>query len=333
MALRTLVRLALVLAVVGVHVFAATATPAAAQDGTATAARTQKRLAKQTVLKKGLKWVESKQDATGGYPDGTGYVSGAATGVTISMLIALQNAGLDVETDAPVAFLQEALPRVLEETPEAAEDVALIGQVVMAFVAAGADPRDVGGNDLVAFLVDSWDAGAGIYGSLFGESALVVMALAAADEPIEEEAIATFAAKQLDDGSWSSYGDTAPGSGTAEGTASVVQALVAAGRGDDPMIADALAYFRSIQDDGGGFSIIPGELPDAYSTANVISALIAAGEDPKEWGDVVSALLAFQNESGAFRPRDDFPSDDIGATILALTALAGAYWPVLPTTA
>jgi hypothetical protein len=328
---RYLLRIALVLAVVGVNLVAAAAPSSAAQTATPPASRTQKRLAKQTVLKKGLKWIESKQDASGGFPDATGYVDGGTTGVTISTLIALQNAGLDVETDTSVDFLQEALPRVLGETPEAGEDVVLIGQIVMALVAAGADPRDVGGHDLVALLVDSWDAEAGIYGDLFGESALTVMALAAADEPIEEEAITTFAAKQLDDGSWSSYGDTEPGSGTVEGTAYVVQALVAAGRGDDPMIADALAFFRSIQDDEGGFPVIPGEPPDAYSTGNIISALIAAGEDPKEWGDAVSALLAFQNESGAFRPRDDMPFDDIGATLIALTALAGAYWPVQPT--
>jgi hypothetical protein len=330
MVLQHIVRVVLILAVVGVNLAAAESS-SAAQTATPNAARTQKRLAKQSVLKKGLKWIASKQDASGGFPDANGFVDGGATAVTISTMIALRNAGVDVETDAAVALLQQALPRVLDETPEAGEDVRLIGQIVMALVAAGADPRDVGGNDLVALLVDSWDAGAGIYGSLLGESALVVMALAAAGEPIEEQAIATFAEKQLDDGSWSAYGDTEPGSGTAEGTAYVVQALVAAGRGDDPMVADALDFFRSIQEDGGAFPIIPGQLPDAYSTANVLSALIAAGEDPKEWGDVVSSLLAFQNESGAFRPRDDLPFDDIGATTLALTALAGAYWPVLPT--
>lgn len=330
MTIRRFVRIALVLAVVGVNLVEAAAPASAQTDATATA-RTQKRLAKQTVLKKGVKWIESKQDASGGYPDSNGFVDGGATGAAISALIALRNAGVDVETDTPVAFLQEALPRVLDETPEAGEDVRIISQIVMAFVAAGADPRDVGGNDLVALLVDTWDAEAGVYGSLLGESALVVLALAAADEPIEDQAITTFAEKQLDDGSWSSYGDTEPGSGTAEGTAYVVQALVAAGHGDDPMIADALAYFESIQDDAGGFAIIPGELPDAYSTANVVSALIAAGEDPKKWGDVVPALLTFQTESGAFRPRDDLPFDDIGATLIALTALSGAYWPVLPT--
>ncbi len=333
MVIQHIVRVALILAVVGVNLIAAAEPSSAAQAATPNAARTQKRLAKQSVLKKGLKWIESKQDASGGFPNPNGFVDGGATAGTVSMLVALENAGVDVETDAAVAFLQEALPRVLDETPEAGEDVLLIGQIVMALVAAGADPRDVGGNDLVALLVDSWDAGAGIYGSLLGESALAVMALAAAGEPIEDQAIATFAAKQLDDGSWSSYGDTEPGSGVADGTAYVVQALVAAGRGNDPMIAAALAFFRSIQEDGGAFPIIPGQPPDAYSTANVISALIAAGEDPKEWGDAVSALLAFQNESGAFRPRDDIPLDDIGATSLALTALAGAYWPVLPTTA
>ena len=74
--------------------------------------------------------------------------------------------------------------------------------------------------------------------------------------------------------------------------------------------------------------------PDANTTGFVISALIAVGENPKakKWGTAVSSLLAFRNESGAFRPYPDDPTDDIASTISALIALSGATWPVLPAT-
>jgi hypothetical protein len=160
------------------------------------------------------------------------------------------------------------------------------------------------------------------------------MALAVAGESFEERAIETIAAAQIDDGSWATDGNSAPGSGDPITTSLVIQTLVAIGRGEDPMIADAIAYLRSLQVGGGAFAYSAGSPPDANSTGFVISALIAAGENPKakKWGNAASSLLAFQNESGAFRPYPDDPTDDIASTVSALKALAGASWPVLPAT-
>ncbi|MEA2515858.1 MAG: hypothetical protein QOJ59_5347 [Thermomicrobiales bacterium] len=105
------------------------------------------------------------------------------------------------------------------------------------------------------------------------------------------------------------------------------------GRGDDAMVDDAVAFFRTGQGADGAFGSSPGSPLDASTTGLVISALIAAGENPKatQWGDAVSGLLAFQNESGAFRRTDGLREDDFTSTISALVALAGAYLPVLPT--
>jgi len=81
----------------------------------------------------------------------------------------------------------------------------------MALAGAGGDPRNVGGDDLVKRLVASWSAKTGLYGTILFDSPLVVMALAVAGEPIEDQASATFAALQLDDGSWDPYGGAGPG--------------------------------------------------------------------------------------------------------------------------
>jgi hypothetical protein len=331
MRLRHAVRLALVLAVVGVQLFTTAAPFTAAQTATPAAARTQKRLAKQSLLKKGAKWLASQQDASGGYVDSFGEVDPAMTAAVVSTLIALRNAGVEVELDAAVAYLQQNNPtRLLSSNA-----VAGTAQIVMALVAAGGDPRDVDGIDLVERLTKSWDANNGIYGLSAYESPAVVMALAVAGEPIEEQMIETLVTAQADDGSWATDLSGESGVGTTDFTAMIVQALIAAGRADEEVIAGALDFFHAVQADDGAFSYAAdGREPDTTTSGYVISALIAAGEDPKaeEWGKAVDGLLAFQNDSGAFRPFSDLATDFIDGTVAALTALAGAYWPVLPTT-
>jgi hypothetical protein len=113
----------------------------------------------------------------------------------------------------------------------------------------------------------------------------------------------------------------------------VVQALAATGHGDDPMVAGAIDYFRTVQTDGGAFAYGPGFPPDANTTALILAAFTAAGEDlgGAEWSGAVAALIAFQNESGAFRYTDQEPEDDIQVTTVALLALAGGALPVLST--
>jgi hypothetical protein len=312
----------------------------AAAPATPTAARTQKRLAKQSVLKVGLKWIESQQQADGSFLDPNAASQSdpvpptvGTTASVVSLLIALRNAGLDVETDEAVAYLQQTDSAVWDTMAGVLGGYGGIAQVVMALVAAGADPRDVGGVDLVARLTGSWDAKTGVYGSLLLESALVVMALAAAGAAIEVKAIPTIVAAQIADGSWGYAGTTDPGSGDAGSTAYVVQALVAAGHGDDKGIGKAVAFFRAVQFQGREFAPIPDYIPDPNTTGLVLSALIAVGENPKakKWGDPVSGLLEYQNDSGGFRTSTDGdPTEDLGSTIAALTALAGAFLPVLP---
>jgi prenyltransferase/squalene oxidase-like repeat protein len=307
---------------------------AAAAPATPTAPRSQKRLAKQSVLKAGLKWIESQQDESGAFA-GLGGPDPGTTAVAVITIVALGNAGVTVDTDAAVAYLQQADLSAYSGFPGAQSLVALI---VMALVGAGVDPHDVGGVDVVAKLTDSWDAKAGLYGAFAWESAFVIMALTAAGAPIEDKAIATILAQQLPDGSWSANGTTAPGSGNATITAAVVQMLASAGHGDDDQIGKALSYLRSLQADEtaafgeGTFRVTPDSAPDAGTTGTVISALIAVGENPKakKWGKAVSGLLAYQNESGAFRLNDMQPGDDLASTFAALLALAGAYLLVSP---
>lgn len=313
---------------------------AGAAPATPAAPRKQKRLAKASVLQAGLAWVTSRQDKSGGFPSARGGGDPVTTAETVGVLIALRNVGIAVETDTALAYLRQTDPTALEGRAGG------IPEVVMALVAAGGDPRAVRGIDLVARVAATWDAKAGLYETATGassglgtiENALALMALSAVGAPIEPQAVATIAATQTADGSWAAGGGT--GSGDAVTTAFVIQALAAVGHRDEKIFADAVAYLRTVQAGdtaafgAGAFRPNPGAPPDANTTGLVISALTAAGENPKakKWGKAVSGLLAFQNASGAFRYNDQEPDDDLVSTISALIALAGASLPVLPTT-
>jgi hypothetical protein len=133
MNLRSVVRLAIVLALVGVSVFSAKV--AAAQTD---APREQTRLGKMSVLKAGLKAIESVQDQSGGFPPGLDNpVDPRATAEAVSMLIALRNEGVDVEADAALAYLQQTDPVAWVESQGVTLTDGEVARIVIGLVAAG----------------------------------------------------------------------------------------------------------------------------------------------------------------------------------------------------
>ena len=70
----------------------------------------------------------------------------------------------------------------------------------------------------------------------------MLIALTAAGEAIPDAALEPVRTAQGEDGGWAFDGSTAPGAADSNTTALVIQALVAAGHGDDPMVDRALAF-------------------------------------------------------------------------------------------
>lgn len=283
----------------------------------------------------------AQQGEDGGF---LGFSGEADPGTTTDAVYALKAAGfrgvdVDPALEAAVGYLGDQGAAYAASGPGQAAKVAL------ALVAAGEDPKDFGGVDLLAAAtapVGTPAAGAevatpavapGVYGSGIYDHALVVLALAAAGAPVPAEAIDALRATQGDDGSWGFDGSTAPGSGDSNTTALVVQALVASGNGTDPAIEAALAYFRTVETTQGQFAFAAADplVADANSTALVIQAILAVGQDPAsadDWGNPARGLAAFQNVSGAFRYQDAEPADNLLATLQAIPALAGVPLPV-----
>jgi prenyltransferase beta subunit len=119
-------------------------------------------------------------------------------------------------------------------------------------------------------------------------------------------------------------------------TALAVQALVASGEPTTSLvILDALTYLKSTQNIAdGGFPYNPdggwpgAENSDTNSTAYVVQALLAAGQDPTTgtWvvasSDPISYLLSMQLPDGSFEWQTGFGSDLLG-TRQAIPALLG----------
>ena len=280
-----------------------------------------------------LDYLKTQQNADGGF--GSGFSPDSAIGSTADAVLAIVSAGGDLATfdqggSTPLTYLAA-------NTPTTGGDLA---KLIMALVAAGQNPRDFGGVDSVAALegMVGVDGMIGTENDTFVAHTLAVLALSSVQRPIPAASVDIIKAAQQENGSWA-WDGTAATAGDTNTTAFAVQALVAAGEAaDSEAVTKALAYYKSIQNDDGG---LPYQNPsdygtdtDANSTAVVIQAIIAAGQDPAgaDWtaasGTPVAALEALQNESGAFAWQAAMPDDNLLATVQALPALAGKAFPI-----
>jgi len=281
-------------------------------------------------------WLVEQQGEDGGF---AGLGEGSDPGTTADVVVALKAAefrGVAVEPalgDA-VAYLEDQAAGYAAAGPGQA------AKLTQAAVAAGRDPAAFGGVDLLNALAGGGTATPaatpvlpGLLGDDLYDHALVVIALVAAGEPVPAAAIEPVRAAQGEDGGWAFDGSTEPGAADSNTTAVVIQALVASGNGDDPMVESGLEYLRSVQTVLGqfAFQIADPLVADANSTALAVQAIVAGGGDPGpagDWGNAARGLAAFQNTSGAFRYQDTMPQDNLLATLQAIPALAGLPLPV-----
>jgi hypothetical protein len=266
-------------------------------------------------------WLRTQQQPDGGFSNG--FVPGSDPATTADAVLGIVATGEDPSEwntggSSPMDLLRVAVSSGSVVGPGA------FAKVTLAVVAARDEPRDFGGVDLVGKILEGFSGDSGLFGGGPYDSALAIQALAAAGEPVPDNALAGLLATRLADGTYSFNGDQAPGAGDSNTTAMAVMALIAAGERDD--IAPSLAYFRLVQNEDGGWTYQKpsafGEETDANSTALVLQALAAAGEDLAAWHDPAQALLALQVTSGAFIFNAANSSENLLATVQALPALA-----------
>lgn len=266
-----------------------------------------------------LAYLETIQNEDGGFSNG--FAPESDLGATADAVIAIAAAGQD-----PAAFVidEENTPLTALETQlEAgvAEGAGQIAKIITALAAAGVEASEFGGRDLTADLL-ALQAEDGVFGMGAFDHCLSLIALQNAGVERPEGAVEALVAAQNEDGGWGFMAGQASDTNT---TALCLQAL--AGEDAAEPARAALDYLAGIQNEDGGWPYQNpsdfGTLSDASSTAIVIQALAALGEDPADWNDPQDFLLSLQEESGAFRYQDEVPGDNILATIAAIPALAG----------
>lgn len=255
----------------------------------------------------GVEYIRGTQQPDGGF-------GGFGPGQSMDAIYAIRAAGLDPNDFArdgktPADYLRSVAPEATDAGPAA--------KAALAARALGMDARDVGGVDLVAVAAAAFDEETGGYASDVFTHSIVVVALTRLGIPAPTEAILFLRDAQEDNGGWGFDGMS-----DADTTAIALQALTGAGvPAADSTIAAGVGYLRAQQGLDGGWGFDPDE-SNASSTAYVVQALIAVGEDPSSYDvngvDPIDYLLGLQQADGSF------PGfDPAYATNQAVPALAG----------
>lgn len=275
-----------------------------------------------------LAWMRTQQQPDGSFP-------GFGPGESADAVIAFAAAGQDPTRVTRVS--RSALDYLATQAASyGASSPGAAAKLVLATVAAGQDPTSFGGANLLELIGASYDPASGQYGADVYGHALALIATRAVGASPPPAAVSRLLDLQLADGGWSFDGTAATGSDT-NTTSLAIQALVGQRQADGAR-ARALAFLKGQQNDDGGFPYAQGSpfgnASDANSTAAVIQAVIAAGEDPagaswtRDGQTPLAALAALQNASGALRYQASQPDDNALATYQAVPALLKRALPV-----
>jgi len=261
--------------------------------------------------------------------DGMGYlrsqqdVNGSIDGQMVSAWSAMAFGSAEIRAADVYREDGRSLLQALEDaTLMSATDVA---RQILALRAAGENVTNFNDSDLVESLRAYWQGGQIGAHELINDDIFGVLALLAAGVSVEDGIVKQSAgyvvSKQEENGSWDGL----------DMTAAAVQALkaykVAGGSVDvGEALTKARAYLWRNQDSSGGFG------SNSATTAWVIQAIVALGEEPNDWTgnsgkNPWQALIGYQNSNGGFGWKS---KDDVSPfmTAYAVTALSRQTWPV-----
>lgn len=183
--------------------------------------------------------------------------------------------------------------------------------------------------------LDFYNAGTGIYAEGGIAQAWAMLGVSSMSQTVPVAAVNYLKSLATQNGGWEFY----PGYGADTNTTGLaIQALIAAG---EPLTSTAIisgfAYIKSAQNTDGGFTYDPtsiwGTDSDTNSTAYVIQAILAAGQDPTGPTWTISSttpidyLLGMQLADGSFEWQPTYGSNLL-ATQQAVPALLGRYYPL-----
>jgi len=280
-----------------------------------------------------VSYLGSRQLPDGAFPGLSGEADAGYTADAIVALAAAREDGI-VAGDA---MAKAAAWLKANGAAQATLNAGEAGRVLMAAVAAGMDPTDVDGVNLLEAAkapapADAPAPVAGMFGSTLYQHAMALVGLAAAGQDLDPALLEPFRGTQRPAGDWAFDGAQEPGKADSNTTAMIVQAFAALGAADDPAMERALTSLEAYRLPDGGFAFqqVEDMKADAISTALVVQAVLATGGNPESdrWGKAASELLEFADDDGSFRFLEQDTEPSLVALLQAIPALAEDPYPV-----
>ena len=251
-------------------------------------------------------WLRGQQKSDGGF----GVTDESSAAVTADVVYVLALLGEDVDGQRWTAASGESALDALQALSlptYATSDPGQAGKVTRAVAAAGANPRNFGGIDLVETIEGFYDATTGRYHPnwLFRHT-VAIEGLLRSGAGVPQAAYDTLIDSQLGDGGWFWSFDGEQSDVDTTGRVLLVMGDVAKTPAPSTY-ARAADWLKDAQLPGGGWNTgyIAGPA-NANSTALTIGGLSAAGFDVQAAGlrtdgkSALDTLLSFQEPSGAF---------------------------------
>jgi hypothetical protein len=284
----------------------------------------------RAAIGRGAVWMGAHRGADGSF-------EGFNPGGSIDAVLALAASGIDPESlpgpdgrpgPSVRSYLTAAAADYAGRGPSAA------GKLATGAIALGADPRNFGGEDLVARIQNSYDPTTGTFGSGgTWDQSWAILGLAAAEAEIPPLAVLQTQLAAAPGGGWGFEARAAEADPDSTGLA--LQALAAAGLDQDhPSLRLAVNRLFELQNADGGW----GEgASNASSTAMAIGGLVAVGQavDGAGWMPAAAgrparspreALLSLQAPGGGFAGFSG--PEDPGASYAALLGLSARALPI-----
>lgn len=303
--------------------------------------------ANQASLDRTVRYLQEAQQLSGGFA-----ASGEPSQITSAWTaLALAAAGINPQDQRrqggidAFSYLVSNYRRGIEESECAPlACTTTFERELMVVNAAGANPHDFGGVDLVAELLSrarpngsfSHVPGgqAGVNDTIFA-----VFALAPVAEPAAQAAIQPAAewieSVQHANGGWAWSASSSRDE--VDMTGAAIQALIAAGRGRNGAVEEGVEYLRAAQNADGGFPEFPGN-PESNvaSTAWATQAIWAVSENPEDWRsgsggtteEPLDYMESLQEPDGHIRWKRSQDMNGIWMTAYCSVALGGHRWPI-----
>ncbi|MCX6394409.1 MAG: ECF transporter S component [Solirubrobacterales bacterium] len=238
----------------------------------------------QSVRSQSLRWLLAAQNRDGGFPESPGSGATSSPRETAWAALALAAAGKDLSRvrksggrSVVEALISDSRQMVSQTGDSPEERAGWEERLALAAAAAGANPHDFGGHNLVAEVRARIGKSGAVnyYGPgdpSVNLTAYAILALRAGGVPRNDRALSRAARwlgrQQQRDGGFSiSPRGAVVRNGDVDTTGAVLQALRSAGRSRDLVVGRAHAFLVSAQGSGGGFSASTSSGANAQSTA------------------------------------------------------------------